>query len=323
MNNIKGFAFTNKSAFSLSGICITISRFHKRCNYNVYRQFEGSEQEFLCEIKGNIEADKLIKYSVNTKLRDVQQLLKVTKEKINSYREKINPATKRPYSEAQLEKIALEIWHKYFLSKEFHLDSYDSYMFLDKGQKFWFYDIVPARKEFVCIDKDDNLPVPGSTLTYSIVDQTSKEVVFSEEFEIPNLITSELSFTDIFQEDIYFYHVELIYKKKAIWGIFIDKSSKKKAKHSQKSTIDKNSFIANFRPNTKNYPDIDINKVQFLFKDKPPNISATEILGAQLNMTRIKTDTGSPNNFKYISFETKAFTPSDFPKTFPLIYPYR
>lgn len=323
MTKVTYFTFTNKSNFSTSGTCIQVSTKNTNENFQLFRQFEGSEKVMLTKFNLNNPSNKLIKFDINTKIRDVYRLIETTKESLN----KTNPLEEDKLSEKEKEilkqKEILKLWQENFNSEEFIQDSYNGYMFMDLEKRLWIYDIVPASREHTQVNNENPLPLPGTSITYSIISEESKEEVFYKEVMMPEFLPDNMELMDIFKHDIYIYHIGLYNKNKCMWGIFTDKSSKRSSKVIKSDVQIRKSFLCKIKPDINLYPNFNIETNLFKFLEHPPSTSYSNIMQSTLRVVRIKTDTGDPNNFNILNIETKYFNPADFPRTFPLIFPYK
>ncbi len=119
------------------------------------------------------------------------------------------------------------------------------------------------------------------------------------------------------------YHVSLIHNNRCLWGIFCGKASKERKKFVQAANINAKSFLCNIHPDINLLPEIRPASSLFIFNDLPPALSSLELMNSSLRVSRIKLDTGNPNDFNTLSFQTQSFAASSFPRTFALIFPYR
>lgn len=323
MSNVLSFSFTCKSVLSHSGVCFLVSTRNNEETFKLYRQFYGCNEEFLCEFNRNYGINKLIPFKINTKLRDIHGLV----DRIKSEIEEDDPEGEHILDENsnlnETNSKILQLWQKYFNSQEFILNNYNGYMFVDKQKKIWIYDIVPAVKAFSQVDKDSLIPVPGSNVTYRIVSGLGSEEIYSKNFLIPDLIAGDLHLHDIFEQDIYLYHVALFYKDKCLWGTFTSKPSKRKTGITYNTTVNNKDLLCNIKPDISAFPKLKPTSHLFTFDDHPPRISSLELMESYLRITRIKTDTGNSNKFNSLSFETKFFKSTNFPKTLSRLFPYK
>lgn len=322
MPKIKAFSFTYKDSISISGVGIRIITKNESQSYKLFRQFDEREKELLCEFNLDIPSNKVIKFDIHKRNRDIFSLLKKVRSKVkNIYgdREDLFEIVQDPnYSSAPF----LKIWHEHFNSEEFILDRYCGHMFKDKAKTIWIYDIVPAIKEFVQIDNNDLLPLPGTNLIYSLEDPESGEEIYSKKLLIPELLPNKLELFNIFEQDKNLYHLELYWNDRVIWSKFTSNTSKRRTKFIQETKILKRDFISEIKPDLTTFPDIKPTSSLFIINDKPPTLSNLELMETKVKITKIRTDIFDPNNFSSLSFESRFFNTSNFPRTFSFIYPH-
>lgn len=323
MLTISAFSITSKSTFSLSGVCIQVATTQRNELYKLFRQFDDREKELLCEFHCDYNANKLITFKINTRIRNVYGLV----EKVKSSARDILPENEGILVNTQEitsnKPEVLKLWHKYFNSDEFILNNYYGYIFVDKQRKLWIYDLVPAIKEFSQLDTDSLLPVPGSHVTYSIVSSAGNEEIFTKSFIIPSFLASEVQIYDIFEYSNYLYHIALFNRDKCLWGNFSTRPSKRTTKFFPEPTVENKDFICSIKPDITTLPNIKPDSCLFAFTENPPHLSTVELMNTSLRITKIKTDTGKSNNFNSLTFESKFFKSSNFPKTIMRIFPYR
>jgi hypothetical protein len=323
MTKVNGFAFSNKSSISLSGVALSLTNKDKDEYFQLFRQFEDYEKELLIEFNLNIKQNKIITFDIKSKVRDVIALINTIKPRIAEITSVDEEDIDLFAKDSPAQKQILNLWQENFNKDEFIKDSYTGFLFLDTQKRLWIYDMIPAIKEFTCINSENSLPLPDTPVTYSIISSKTQEEVFSKSFFIPALIEGDLGIMDIFSSDIYLYHIALIYKNKSIWGVFSSKMSKRKSILIKSSSINNKSFLCSIKPDLNTYPLLKPVNNLFLYNDIPPSISKLELMDSLIRLTRIKIDTGSPDEFNTLSFQTKFFKTSNFPRTFALIYPYK
>ena len=323
MTKVSAFSFTCKSHISLSGVAIRISSLKKNQNYTLFRQFDNHNRELLYRFSPGKIKNKILKFDIHSKNRDIYSIIKSIQSKLNYSIDNNSDITDILDGNDPLNSEILRLWQECFNSEEFIKESYKGYIFSDKLKNLWIYDIVPATKEFSQVDKGSPLPTPGSFITYSIEVDNSHEEIFRKRLIIPDTLSGKVELFDLFEYNGYLYHLALYYNKRLIWSKFTYNSSKKRSKFLQDVLIHRKDFICNIKPDINSFPNFNPDSYLFTISDNPPILSSTELMETILKITKIKTDTSNPNTFNYISFESRIFRPSDFPRTFSLIYPYR
>lgn len=323
MSKIKAFTFTSKSLFSFSGASIRISSIKKEQKLRLLRQFEGQEEESLCEFNCIYPVNKLIKFNINSKNRDIYSLIKAVKSEAQQLIGEDNDFFKLLDNENPINSMLLKIWQENFHNKDFIKDSYTGYIFTDKLKNLWIYDVVPAIKEFSQVSESHPLPTPGTTVSYKIEDANTGKEIFFKNLIVPDFIPGSLELHHIFEKERYLYHIGLYHETRLLWSQFTYNSSKRRAKFIQDAPIAKNDLLSNIIPDINTLPNLKTTSNLFPIIDNPPMLSNTELMETTLKISKIKTDKEDPNKFNSITFETKDFNSSSFPRTLGFIYPYR
>jgi hypothetical protein len=319
MTRITAYAFSNKATISLSGINMQISPKKDTGTLLLYRQFENRERELLTKIDTTMGPGKIQKFEIKKKIRNIYSIIETIRPEVSSTRDAHTATGLEDVDKNQL----LRLWQEKFSSKEYIADSYQGYILMDKQRKIWIYDIVPAVKEFSQVDEENLLPLPGMSVSYSVVSESTNEELYSQDFIIPVLLEGELGLIDIFQQDIYLYHIALYYRGKCKWGVFAAKASKRRGQITKSPDIGNKSFLCNIKPDLNDIPNLKPDTYQFKLNDIPPALSKIELMDSFLRVSRIKTNTGNTEMFNSLSFQTKYFKSSNFPRTFSLIFPYK
>ena len=323
MSKISAFVFTNKDSISLSGISIKIIASRRKHSYKLYRQFEGYEKEFLLDFNCDYPVNKLITFEIKSKNKDLFAIKKRVQDSVKDLNIKDEELLKNDKNFKDLNIKILKIWQKHYNSKEFILENYKGYMFLDEAKNFWIYDIIPTIKEYPQNIKDCPLPTPGTKVTYIIEIEGNEENTFTQTFTIPETLTGEFDLFDIFKQDRYLYHVALYYQSRCIWSKFTTNTSNRRAKFVLETNITKTDLISNIKPDITTLPFINPKSKLFTINDKPPALTHGDLMDTTIKATKIMIDINDPNNFNSISIESKFFKSENFPNTFSLIYPHK
>lgn len=323
MSKILGFAFASKGLISHSGVCLQITAAAKEKNLKLYRQIEDNEKELLTEFNTPLLTKGLYNFNIHSKFRNIYTLRDKIKDSINKESDHNYNSFEDINENTRERGRILELWHQYFNSNEIIFDEYKAYTFVETPKKFWVYDMVPASKEFSNVDETSLLPLPGTSVTYSLFSERLKKEIFSKDFIIPEILPGSFELNDVFQEDPYLYHIGLSLNNECLWGIFSDRPPKNKPHLAKAIKINHNSLICRIKPDILNLRNGKNGKETFYYNDLAPKIPYSEIMNSSLRVSKIKIDTNNPNNFNAISFHTKFFKAENFPKTFSIIYPYK
>lgn len=323
MAKIFGFAFANKSSINTSGVCLQITATRKKDTLKLYRQIDDYKKLEIAEFKPMQLTKGIYSFDIRSKYRDIYALRNKIKEAINKNYNKTYDSFDEIKEETRERGKILELWHQYFNSPEIILDSYKGYYYVETPNKLWFYDSIPAIKDFSMVNDLSRMPLPGTNVTYSVYSEVTKTEIYTKSFLIPEPMPGTFELNDIFKEDPYLYHIGLIVKNKCIWGIFSDRPPKDKPQIAKATSIHQKSFICQIKPDITELHNVQNISNTFYFNDIPPNISYNDIMSSSLRISKIKIDTENPDNFNYINFHTRYFKAINFPKTFSIIYPYK
>ncbi|MGD9580018.1 MAG: hypothetical protein AB7V50_01480 [Vampirovibrionia bacterium] len=323
MTNISGFAFCCKRALSISGVGLRLTAPNKNQNFKLYRQFDNSEKALLIEFNGNLSPFKLNKFEIKSKNIDVYSIIEEVNKSLNLNNKEEKDILELLNNNSADSNKVLRIWNESFKSNKYISDSYNGYIFADNKMHIWIYDIIPANKLLSETDNDNPLPIPNTKVTYIIEKGNTKEVVYSQQFLIPEIISAELELFNVFEQDKFMYHVGLKHNNRYIWGKFTSNKTSRRTKFLQDTSIENNDLIANICPNLNNFPNINPRHKLFVTKENPPILSNLELMESELVVSRIQTNIENYNDFNSLSFETKCFKSSNFPQTFSIIYPHR